>query len=262
MVATVLRQNSVWRNLRTPATSMLQYSSQSMNTGLAPTYRTALTWAMKVTVGTMTSSSVRTPDSISEMWSAEVPQLQATASVRETLGHRVLETAHVFTVGRYPGRVQAIRHVIEFSRRKAGFTQGNHRQLLNNCGSERRMDRRPDPLATARAISAIAVSKASLRPESQARDPLEAHPVVSRIFVLFHVDDSHRYRRLTSSAIICFWKFWSFDPTLKVFLDTAAHWTRDQCYSLGDVAYVAVGAPELRAIDLEFARSSASRRIR
>ncbi len=67
------------KKARTSSTSRLKYGSLSKKTGVAPRYVTALTVAMKVRVGTITSSPGPTPAIRSATWRAAVPFTQATA---------------------------------------------------------------------------------------------------------------------------------------------------------------------------------------
>ena len=71
--------HSVSQKRSTLSISMQSVSSQSMNTGSAPTYFTGLTAAIKVSVGTRTSSFACTFPASSAKCSPAVPFWQATA---------------------------------------------------------------------------------------------------------------------------------------------------------------------------------------
>jgi hypothetical protein len=58
--------------------SILKYSSESINTGLALLYDIALTEEINVKLGTMTSSPDLTPATFKAICSAAVPLTQAT----------------------------------------------------------------------------------------------------------------------------------------------------------------------------------------
>ena len=64
--------------------SILKYSSESINIGLALLYEIALTDAIKVKLGTMTSSPDLTPATFKAICNAAVPLTQATPYLAPT----------------------------------------------------------------------------------------------------------------------------------------------------------------------------------
>ena len=170
------------------------------------------------------------------------------------LGQGFLEAHHVLAGRGYPAGLDAVGHVFELPPEDRRFAQGDHRVTLYELRVLGRIGIGDQALPYGLGHLADAVGQAHAGGEAQGLDAREVDLVVAGVFDLLHVVDFQGHLRRDLLG----------DHLLGVVLGVAAHvesLARDQLDVAfehqvdrpRDVSHVAVGAPEVLAVDLQLA---------